>query len=118
MTAKGDQAIQAVADRLERLVANAHRAGGVKAKVADKFAGDPEFLRKLKPSLIAARAKGKTPREDTARRPTAPPGPQLERPPSAKRRGGVSPWLVVGGAFAAGYLAAKVIDWRSHAHPR
>jgi hypothetical protein len=115
---RGDQAIQSVADRLERLVANAHRAGGVKAKVADRFADDPDFLRKLKPSLVAARAKGRTPREDRAQRATAPSGPQLERPPSARRRGGVSPWLAVGGAFAAGYLAAKVIDWRSHAHPR
>ena len=113
---KGDQTIQGVADRLERLVANAHRAGGVKAKVADRFADDPAFLRKLKPSLIAARAKGKTPRADTAQRAVAPSGPQLERPKSRGR--GLSPWFVVGGAFAAGYLAAKVIDWRSHAHPR
>jgi hypothetical protein len=115
---KGDQAIQAAADRLERLVSSAQRAGGVKAKVADRFADDPDFLRKLRPSLVAARAKGRTPRADGARRATAPSGPQLDRPPSARRRGGVSPWLVVGGAFAAGYLAAKVIDWRSHAHPR
>jgi hypothetical protein len=113
---KGDQAIQTMADRLERLVANAQRAGGVKAKVADRFADDPDFLRKLRPSLVAARAKGLTPREDGARRTVAPSGPQLERPKSRHR--GVSPWLVVGGAFAAGYLAAKVIDWRSHAHPR
>jgi hypothetical protein len=116
MTVKGDQAIQAVADRLERLVANAHRAGGVKAKVADKFSEDPEFLRKLKPSLIAARAKGKTPREDTA--PRMPAVPQLDAPRPRKRSTGPNPWLVVGAAFAAGYLAAKVIDWRSHAHPR
>jgi hypothetical protein len=115
---KGDHAIQAVADRLERLGSSAHRAGGVKAKVADRFADDPDFLRKLKPSLVAARAKGRTPREDRAPRVTAPSGPQVERPSSAKRRGGLNPWLVVGGALAAGYLAAKVIDWRSHAHPR
>jgi hypothetical protein len=115
---KGDQAIQAAADRLERLVANAQRAGGVKAKVADRFADDPDFLRKLKPSLVAARMKGRTPRSDRPPWAGAPSGRQLEGPPSARRRGGVSPWLVVGGAFAAGYLAAKVIDWRSHAHPR
>jgi hypothetical protein len=115
---RGDQAIQAAADRLERLVSNAQRAGGVKAKVADRFADDPDFLRKLKPSLVAARVKGRTPRSNRPSWASAPSGPQLERPPSARRRGGVSPWLVVGGAFAAGYLAAKVIDWRSHAHPR
>ena len=114
---KGDQAIQSVADRLERLVSGAQRAGGVKAKVADRFADDPAFLRKLKPSLIAARAKGARPREDAVPRPTAPSGPQLDGR-SGRRKGGVNPLLVVGAAFAAGYLAAKVIDWRSHAHPR
>jgi hypothetical protein len=115
---KGDQAIQSVADRLERLVASAQRSGGVKAKVADRFAEDPEFLRKLKPSLIAARAKGSRPREDTPPRATAPSGPQLDGRRSRRPGGGISPWLVVGAAFAGGYLAAKVIDWRSHAHPR
>jgi hypothetical protein len=115
---KGDQAIQSVADRLERLVSSAQHAGGVKAKVADRFAEDPAFLRKLKPSLIAARAKGATPREDTAPQTTAPSGPQLDGPRPRRRGRGLNPLLVVGGAFAAGYLAAKVIDWRSHAHPR
>jgi hypothetical protein len=114
---RGDQAIQSVADRLERLVSTAHRAGGMKAKVADRFSDDPEFLRKLKPSLIAARAKGEAPLEDTAPRAVAPSGPQLERPKPRPKRG-INPWLVVGAAFAGGYLAAKVIDWRSHAHPR
>lgn len=115
---RGDQAIQSVADRLERLVTGAQRAGGVKAKVADRFADDPAFLRKLKPSLIAARAKGATPREDTVPRPVAPSGPQLDGPRSGPPKRGVNPLLVVGAAFTAGYLAAKVIDWRSHAHPR
>jgi hypothetical protein len=114
---RGDQAIQSVADRLERLVSTAHRAGGMKAKVADRFSDDPEFLRKLKPSLIAARAKGEAPLEDTAPRAVAPSGPQLERPKPRPKRG-INPWLVVGAAFAGGYLAAKVIVWRSHAHPR
>jgi hypothetical protein len=45
-------------------------------------------------------------------------GGQLERPMSGRRSRRVSPWLVIGAAFAGGYLAAKVIDWRSHAHPR
>ena len=49
--------------------------------------------------------------------PVAPSGPQIERPkpPTTKS---VSPWLVIGAAFAAGYLLAKVVDWRGHAHPR
>jgi len=33
-------------------------------------------------------------------------------------RRGPSPWLVAGAAFAAGYVLAKTIDWRGHAHPR
>lgn len=50
----------------------------------------------------------------------APPQPAPSpRPPShAATSGGVNPWVVVGVAFALGYVAAKVIDWRSHAHPR
>jgi hypothetical protein len=31
---------------------------------------------------------------------------------------GLNPWLVVGAAFAIGFLAAKLVDWRGHAHPR
>jgi hypothetical protein len=115
---KGDQAIQSAADRLERLVSGARRSGGVRSKVADRLAEDPAFLRKLQPSLIAARVKGKRPPQDKAPRADAPSGPQLERPMSRRRSSGVSPWLVIGAAFAGGYLAAKVIDWRSHAHPR
>ena len=32
--------------------------------------------------------------------------------------GATSPWAVLAAALAAGYLLAKAIDWRSHAHPR
>ena len=32
--------------------------------------------------------------------------------------GGPSPAVIVVAAFAAGFLLAKVIDWRGHAHPR
>jgi hypothetical protein len=31
---------------------------------------------------------------------------------------GPSPVVIVAAAFAAGFLLAKVIDWRGHAHPR
>ena len=31
---------------------------------------------------------------------------------------GPSPAVVLLGAFAAGFLLAKMIDWRGHAHPR
>ena len=91
---RGDQALDTAADSLETFVQNAEREGGVKAKVGHAFADDPEFLRKLKPSLIKARAKGKP------------------------KSGGPNPWLVVGAAFALGMLAAKALDWRGHAHPR
>lgn len=120
---KGDQAVESAADKLEQIVEDARRSGGVKAKVGEKLAEDPEFLRKLKPSLIRARAKGELPTDEPAGSPThAPSGPQLPRPKptgnAAKKRGGVSPWLVIGAAVAVGYVAAKVIDWRGHAHPR
>ena len=92
---------------------NAQRSGGVKAKAGNALAEDPAFLRKLKPSLIAARMKG-----EAAPAPVAPSGPQLERPKPSKGGGSTSPWLVLGAALAAGYLLAKAIDWRGHAHPR
>ena len=49
--------------------------------------------------------------------PSAPAGPQIvrdrtERPAKAR------PWAILGAAVAAGYLLAKAIDWRGHAHPR
>jgi len=113
---KADQTVEKAADKLETFVQEARRAGGVKAKVADALAEDPQFLRKLKPSLIAARAKGQQPREPHAS--TAPPRPEQPAPRPKRRGGGPSPWLVVGAALAAGYVLAKVIDWRGHAHPR
>lgn len=118
MTAtKGDHAVETAADKLDTFVREARAAGGVKAKVADALADDPAFLRKLKPSLIKARAKGETPP------PPGPSGPQLERPAPKPRKpkrggGGMSPLLVLGAAFAVGYVLAKVVDWRGYAHPR
>jgi hypothetical protein len=118
---KADQKIESAADKLEGFVREAQRSGGVKAKVADALADDPEFLRKLKPSLIAARAKGEAPTNEAPGSPatprSAPSGPQLARP-KAKKNGGPSPWLVIGAALGAGYVLAKVLDWRGHAHPR
>jgi hypothetical protein len=115
---KADQAVDSAADRLEQIVREAQRSGGVKAKVGDALADDPEFLRKLKPSKVAGRARGEAPTEEPAGgTPRAPSGPQLARPRSRKKRR-LNPLLVVGAAFAVGYVAAKVIDWRAHAHPR
>ncbi|HVW89126.1 MAG TPA: hypothetical protein VHC01_06635 [Gaiellaceae bacterium] len=113
MTAtKGDRAVETAADRLDDFVREARAAGGVKAKVGEALAEDPAFLRKLKPSLSKARAKGETPP------PPAPAGPQIERPKPKRKGGGPSPFLVLGAAFAVGYVLAKVVDWRGHAHPR
>jgi hypothetical protein len=55
---KADQAIETAAEKLDAFVRDARRQGGVKAKVGNALAEDPEFLRKLKPSLVRARAKG------------------------------------------------------------
>ena len=108
---KADQTVEKAADKLDGFIRQARANGGVKEKVANALADDPEFLRKLKPSLIAARAKGQTPPPPPAREPLPPPAP-------SRPRGGPSPWLVLGVALVAGYAIAKVIDWRSHGHPR
>ena len=108
---KADQAVESAADKLDSFVREAQRSTGVKAKVGAALAEDPDFLRKLKPSLIKARARGERPAEPAPRTPPA------ERP-KATKTGGPSPWLVIGAALVAGYALAKVIDWRGHAHPR
>jgi hypothetical protein len=46
--------------------------------------------------------------------PSAPSSPQI---PRSKPRKSLNPLAVVGAALAAGYVVAKVIDWRGHAHP-
>jgi hypothetical protein len=107
---RADQAVDSAADKLDTAVRNAKASGGLKAKVAEPFSDDPDFLRKLKPSAVKARVKG----EPEPPRP-APSGPQMTRPPKPKKPR--SPWLVVAAAFAVGYTVAKVIDWRGHAHP-
>ena len=114
---KADQALDSAADRLASFVRDARGSGGIKGKIGDAFADDPEFIRRLKPSLIKARAQGRRPIEPAGEAPRAPSGPQVERSQKGGGRG-VSPWLVVGAAFAAGYVLAKVVDWRGHAHPR
>lgn len=111
-----DLLVEKAANRLQKLANEAATDGGVKAKLAQELADDAAFLRKLKPSLIAARARGEAP---TDQKPgqgvVAPSGPQLGR---RKREGGPNPFVVLGAAFVAGIFIAKVIDWRGHAHPR
>jgi hypothetical protein len=114
----GDALVERGASGLQRLSRRAAGAGGVRARLAPELAEDAAFLRKLKPSLIVARARGRASTDQRpAETPAAPPGPQLEPRPRPRGRG-PNPWLVLGAAFAAGVVVAKVIDWRSHAHPR
>ena len=117
---KGDQLVERGADRLEQLSERTAADGGVKAKLADELAEDAAFLRKLKPSLMVARAKGEAPTDEKPGKPRrSPGGPQLgSRPKPSKPGKGPSPWLVLGGSMVAGYFIAKVVDWRSHAHPK
>jgi hypothetical protein len=116
-----DEKFDRAADRLEAYAQRAAAEGGVKAKLAGPLAEDANFIRKLKPSLIRARAKGELPTngQPASAPPVAPAGPQLaprKRPNGSG--GGPNPFLVVGVAFAVGIAAAKWLDWRGHAHPR
>jgi hypothetical protein len=117
---KADQVVDQGADKLDELADKTAASGGIKAKLADEFADDAAFLRKLKPSLIKARAKGEAPTNEKPGEPRrAPGGPQLgSRPKPPKRGGGPNPFVVAGAALAVGVLLAKWIDWRGHAHPR
>jgi len=114
----GDGAIESGADKLDELSDKAAAKGGVAGKLSGELADDASFLRKLKPSLIVRRARGELPKDaepgSVARRPAAPAGPQHRRAASS----GPNPFVVAGAAFGAGALLAKLIDWRSHAHPR
>jgi hypothetical protein len=119
MTA-ADEKVEHAADKLQALADRAAAEQGLRHKLAQPLADDANFVRKLKPSLIKARAKGELPKDappgDGA---TAPAGPQLGARPKPKRNGGGrSPFAVLGIAFGAGMFLAKWIDWRGHAHPR
>jgi hypothetical protein len=128
----GDQIVEKGADRLHELADRAAARGdGIGEWLSKELRDDEAFLRKLKPSLIAARARGETPTDQTtpdASGPTtAPPEPQepTAQPPkpktkskSKRKRGGPPPVAIVAAAFVAGIVLAKVVDWRGHAHPR
>jgi hypothetical protein len=111
--------LDTAADKLQEKADALAAQGGVKAKLAQPLADDAEFLRKLKPSLIAARARGELPTDEKpAEGRVTPAGPQLGARPKPPRTGGPSPWVVIGAALAVGIALAKIIDWRGHAHPR
>jgi hypothetical protein len=126
---KADLLVERGASGLESLSRKAAAKGGFAAKLADDLADDAAFLRRLKPSLIKARAKGRAPiaraedREPPGPAPNAPSAPQItsrrRKPKEKKRRGGgPNPFVIAGVALVAGIAIAKVIDWRGHAHPR
>ena len=116
----GDEAIEKAAGKLDQLADRSAAEGGLKEKLADELADDAAFLRKLKPSLIAARVRGELPTDSSPesgpRR--SPSGPQLGPRSTGGKSRGPNPFAVVGAAAAAGVLVAKIIDWRGHAHPR
>jgi hypothetical protein len=114
-----DQKVERAADKLQGLANDLAGEGGLKAKLAEPLAEDADLIRKMKPSLIKARAKGEAPtNQKPGSAPLSPSSPQLGKRPKPKKRGGPNPWLVVGVALAAGIVVAKWIDWRGHAHPR
>ena len=116
---RADEKVERAADKLQGVAERAAAEGGLKAKLADELADDAAFLRKLKPSLMKARARGEAP---TNQKPgegvVAPAGPQLGERPKPPAKDGPNPWVVVGAALAFGILLAKIVDWRGHAHPR
>lgn len=138
---KGDTLVERGAAALETWARDLAVDGGFRRQVAEELVEDAAFLRKLKPSLIAARARGETPHAEPpawAQPPAgAPEHPSTEADtviayaegtaggaPEARPRaqkgdgGGPNPFVVIAGAFVAGILLAKVVDWRGHAHPR
>ena len=118
MTA-ADQKVERAANKLQQLADRMASEGGLKAKLAEPLAEDADLIRKMKPSLIKARAKGEAPTNLKPGGTTiAPTSPQLGARPKPEKGGGPNPWLVVGVALAAGIVLAKWIDWRGHAHPR
>jgi hypothetical protein len=124
---KGDLLVERGAERLQELADRAaSRGDGVGEWLSEELRTDAAFLRRLKPSLVKARARGNAPtnQEPDAPPPPSPTGPQLGSRPKPKnkkkRKGGKrpSPLVVVGAALVAGIVLAKVVDWRGHAHPR
>lgn len=104
--------VEAGSRGLRRLSEKSAERGGLAGRLAEPLAEDAEFVRKLKPSLIRARAKGEAP-TDQKPESAAPPVPAARMRPSDR-----NPLPLLGAALGAGVALAKLIDWRGHAHPR
>jgi len=123
---KGDELIERGAALLEDLARKAARKGGSAAKLAEPLADDAVFLRKLKPSLVAARVRGENPDDGDAtvvRPPIVAAGSEAHAPPAhdsgrSGSSGGPNPIVIAGAAFVVGVFLAKFVDWRGHAHPK
>ena len=116
-----DQTVERAAKKLQQLANQFAGEGGFKSKLAQPLAEDADLLRKMKPSLIKARAKGEAPmNQKPGGRAAAPSSPQIggSRRNAKEKSRGPNPWIVVGAALVAGVVVAKWIDWRGHAHPR
>jgi hypothetical protein len=126
---RGDLLVERAADRLEELSRTAARDGGLKAKLAEPLAEDAEFLRRMKPSLVAARVRGEAP-TNGAPAPAAPPArddaapvrreASRTRPATASEAAGdgPNPLAVIGAAFVLGMLLAHAVAWLGHRYPR
>jgi cell division septation protein DedD len=134
---KADLIVERGAEGLHQLaVKAAARGDGVGEWLADELEADSAFLRKLKPSLIAARARANgnggapsptpppaqpEPQTPPAAEAAAPPPPPAAPNPRPKRRkpssGSRKRWALVGAALVAGIVAAKLIDWRGNGDP-
>jgi hypothetical protein len=116
---RGDQLVEAAADRLQRLADEFAADGGTRAKLADELAQDAAFIRKLKPSLMAARFRGEASTHQPPGSNARPPQPRAVPQPKAKHnRSGPNPFVVVGAAVVAGVVLSKVIDWRGRGRSR
>ena len=116
---RADEKVDRAADKLQEAAEKVAAQGGLRAKLAEPLAEDAAFVRKLKPSLIRARARGEAPTDTPpGEGVVAPSGPQLGPRPERGGGNGPNPFLVIGIALFVGVLLAKVIDWRGHAHPR
>jgi hypothetical protein len=111
-----DQTVERAAKKLQQLANQLAGEAGLKSKLAQPLADDADLIRKLKPSLIKARARGARTNRRPGQDAVAASSPRLDARPNAKKNGaGPTPWIVVGAALAAGILLAKWIDGRGHA---
>src|SRR2546429_6293715 len=111
-----DQTVEHTANKLQQLANQLAGEGGLRSKLAQPLAEDADLIRKMKPSLIKARAKGEAPTNQKPGRPVvAPSSPQIGgSPPKATTSGGADPRSSVGAAPAARSVLA---EWNGRSRP-